>query len=228
VAFGAANDKLLSFSTPGPDKYADGTVVKDGECYALVWTKKGVTFAGFTADGKAVGADSKVIAYVPVAKGGRCPTVVFEIDADLAETLAGGEYSIYMLDTRLADGRVGVLNADGVPLALNGYGAIVSSDEEKADGSPSSISGASVQQMTKSALPADLPKPKIVAMKIAGANVILTVKGTVPYLQYATKSRGADGAETEVKVDQGSADGDTTTVVVPMKGNSGLFSIEQK
>ena len=35
-AFAAQNDALVSFSTPGPDKYADGTTVLDGEYYAIV------------------------------------------------------------------------------------------------------------------------------------------------------------------------------------------------
>ena len=34
-----AGDLLISFSTPGPDKYADGTQVLDGEYYSLVYTK---------------------------------------------------------------------------------------------------------------------------------------------------------------------------------------------
>ena len=36
AAFGAANDTILVFSTKGPDTYADGTSVLDGERYALV------------------------------------------------------------------------------------------------------------------------------------------------------------------------------------------------
>ena len=39
AAFAGMNDLIVSFSTPGPDKYADGTEVKVGECYSLVYTK---------------------------------------------------------------------------------------------------------------------------------------------------------------------------------------------
>ena len=42
ASFAAVDDTLISFSTPGPDKYADGTDVLAGECYALVWSKDGV------------------------------------------------------------------------------------------------------------------------------------------------------------------------------------------
>ena len=39
VAVAGMNDLLISFSTPGPDKYADGSEVQVGECYSLVGTK---------------------------------------------------------------------------------------------------------------------------------------------------------------------------------------------
>ena len=47
-----ADDTLITFSTNGaePDRYADGQIVLDGECYALVWSKDGV-FDGLKADG---------------------------------------------------------------------------------------------------------------------------------------------------------------------------------
>lgn len=34
-SFAGITDYVATFSTPGPDRYADGTVVADGECYAL-------------------------------------------------------------------------------------------------------------------------------------------------------------------------------------------------
>ena len=32
---------IIGFSTTGPDRYADGTTVLDGEVHALVWTRSG-------------------------------------------------------------------------------------------------------------------------------------------------------------------------------------------
>ena len=64
----AGQDNLLAtFSTKGPDCYADGTVVKDGECYALVWTHTNAVFQGITVDGKAVGSqdENRVLCIVP-------------------------------------------------------------------------------------------------------------------------------------------------------------------
>lgn len=48
-------DTRISFYTEGPDRYSDGTVVLDGESYALVWSKDG-QFDGFTASGRSVDA----------------------------------------------------------------------------------------------------------------------------------------------------------------------------
>ena len=35
LAYGSMQDKLARFSTPGPDRYADGSIVRDGECCSL-------------------------------------------------------------------------------------------------------------------------------------------------------------------------------------------------
>jgi len=251
-AFAAANDRLITFSTPGPDRYADGTAVLDGECYALVWTKTGATFAGITADGKAVDpATSAVLVAAPVAKGGRCPTVVFELDADLAEAYAGGSYGIYLLDTRLANGLVGGLDAEGVPLAVNAFGEVKGKSEEGkgAGSSTSQLFNFSTSQLvsvtTKSALPADAPKPQITAIRIVGDKVFLTVRNTIPSLQYAAKEMEFEGQgggqEGAISADQpstfnlqpvaaqGAATADAEiTVIAPKKGERGFFSVGRK
>ena len=72
IAFAGMEDQVLRFSTPGPDRYADGSVVRDGECYALVWSPKGQAFAGFNADGTAVSANDRVVLAASLAKDGKC------------------------------------------------------------------------------------------------------------------------------------------------------------
>jgi hypothetical protein len=74
------DDARLSFRTTGPDRYADGTVVLDGECYALVWSKDG-DFDGFDANGDCVDPEDRIVLVAPLAKGGRCPPVLFQIPA---------------------------------------------------------------------------------------------------------------------------------------------------
>lgn len=112
-------DTRISFYTEGPDRYSDGTVVLDGESYALVWSKDG-QFDGFTASGRSVDAQDKVLLIAPIAKGGRCPSVLFQVPVAQAEELAGGEYAVYLLDTRISSGESvqpgsssGVVNAYG-------------------------------------------------------------------------------------------------------------------
>jgi len=111
-------DTRISFHTEGPDRYSDGTVVLDGESYALVWSKDG-QFDGFTASGGCVDAQDKVLLIAPIAKGGRCPSVLFQVPVAQAEELAGGKYAVYLLDTRVIDG--GDLTPDNGN--INAYGA---------------------------------------------------------------------------------------------------------
>ena len=60
-AFASIDDKVLKFSSSGPDRYADGSIVVDGECYALVWSPKGRSFAGFNADGTPISPVDRVV-----------------------------------------------------------------------------------------------------------------------------------------------------------------------
>ena len=117
ASFAAVDDTLISFSTPGPDKYADGSDVLAGECYALVWSADGV-FEGIKADGTTVDPADKVVLLAAVAKQGEkgtyCPPLLYQVDAELAATLANGVYAVYLLDTRVAaaDGAVAVGGVD--------------------------------------------------------------------------------------------------------------------
>ena len=124
AATAAIDDALLTFSTVGPDKYSDGTTVLDGECYALVWTADGATFGGIAADGTAVAETDEIVLVAPVATGGHCPNVLFQIPA--AQVDKGGTFGVYLLDTRVKaeDGTVAPagLKANGKPNLVNGYG----------------------------------------------------------------------------------------------------------
>ena len=72
----SVGDARLSFSTKGPDRYADGSVVLDGECYALVWSKDG-KFEGFAANGECIDECDRIVLIAPIAKEGHCPPVLF-------------------------------------------------------------------------------------------------------------------------------------------------------
>ncbi len=220
AAMAAANDVLITFSTPGPDKYADGSVVKDGERYALCWSQD---FANFKikADGTAEGG--AVVLKAPVAKDGKCPTTVFEVDAGLAaEKYKGGEWAVYLLDTRkFAKGEAvtlagGVNTAGFVGKASVGQGTIAS------------LTGVSAAT-TDVAAGAAVPKPEITGIKVDNGYVYVTVKGTVPFLAYAL-AEGAtpDAVETAAGEAKAGAVDEEITLVTPAKDGGAFFKVKKQ
>jgi len=214
----AQNDALLSFATPGPDKYADGAAVLDGECYALVWTATGAEFAGIKADGTPVAATDKLILLAPVAKGGKCPNILFQIDAAIAEALEGkGSYGVYLLDTRVktATGETTLASIkDGKPVAVNGVATMTAAAEPGSLGAAKSatlaataVAGATIT--TESVV--DVPTIK--SIKIDGAKVTVKVGGMSPIATYKVVTGvkpGAVGQQLDAK-----ANGDTFEFTKP-------------
>ena len=123
-----ADDALITFSTNGaePDRYADGEVVLDGECYALVWSRDGV-FEGINVDGTTVDPADQVVLVAAVAQNGHRPEVVFQISAERAEALAEGKYGVVLLDTRVKRGEkvVPCGTSNGRLALVNGMAPIV-------------------------------------------------------------------------------------------------------
>ena len=211
-AYGSMQDKLARFSTPGPDRYSDGSVVRDGECYALVWSPEGMVFSGFNADGTPVSSNDHVVLAGALAQGGRCPDAIFQIPAKDYEELKDGEWAVCLVDTRMMNGiPAGV--RDGKPVRVNRWGAVKGGvkiepkDASKlqlapsggnlrlasapAGGTSSSSSdegsGATalpVRARTLSAVPPTVQPPQITAIEIADGEVWLGVTDTVPYLSY--------------------------------------------
>jgi hypothetical protein len=202
VAYGSMQDKLARFSTPGPDRYADGSIVRDGECYALVWSPAGTTFSGFNADGTAASSRDRVVLAGELAQDGRCPDAVFQIPAEEYKALAGGEWAVCLVDTRnLAGVPTGTRN--GKPVRVNRWGIIsggvnitdASSTKPRlaaATGGSRSVAsdggrGATalpVRANRLSAVPSNLLPPQITAIELADGEVWLAVDGTGPYLDY--------------------------------------------
>ena len=211
-AYGSMQDKLARFSTPGPDRYADGLVVRDGECYALVWSPEGTTFSGFNADGTPVSASDRVVLAGELAQGGKCPETIFQIPANVYDELKGGEWAVCLVDTRTLNGiPAGV--RDGKPVRVNRWGAVTggvkiepkdasrlqlapsggylrlaaapaggTSSSSSDDGSVSTIQP--VRAKTLSAVPPTVQPPQITAIEVADGEVWLGVTDTVPYLSY--------------------------------------------
>ena len=213
----SVGDARLSFSTKGPDRYADGSVVMDGECYALVWSKDG-TFDGFAANGECIDPEDRIVLIAPIAKDGRCPPVLFQIPEATANELSGGRYAVYLLDTRVTVGESvrprGTVNGKLALGALNSVNAMENA-EDKAEGQVASI---------LSAAPADCAQPRIKSMRIEGDNVFLTVENLKGFMRVSSGSdvSASDAATAAVET---SGEGGEVTLVTKKPGNSGFFKV---
>ena len=229
---GGADDVLITFSTSGeePDRYADGEIVMDGECYALVWSSDGV-FEGLRADGTPVDPNDKVVLAAAVAKGGHCPEVVFQIGADEAEAMKSGQYGVLLLDTRVnEDGHVFPRGTAGGSLALvNGFGEVAethkvaTSDHVTID---SLLRPEGLVAGENAAVVQGVKQPRIKSIKVVGAHVLLTVENLGGYVH--VQGGGAPGALTTLgaatATDGGSND---VVLVVPKVGGAGFYSVQR-
>jgi len=235
TSFGGINDKVLSFFTPGPDMYADGTRVADGECYALVWSPKGSTFAGFSADGTTVSSADRVVLAAPLAVDGRCRDSLFQIPAEEYAELADGVWAVCLVDTRMASGvPAGV--AENAPRRVNRWGVVPGEVEITDAGSTRAVfaaartrakarplfaesaqaaqsdaveeegSSAYVRADTLSRLPKSAKRPKITYFTVDGGVARLKVEDTEPYLTYGIAS-GESPSSLNSDGDAGIADG---------------------
>lgn len=203
------DDAIITFSTTA-DYYADGKPVKDGEFYALCWSADNA-FDGLTAKGTAVNADEKVLAKIPLAKGGRCPTTVFEVSSDY---VSGGYFFVYLLDTRDASGNVAASSAALATSGVNGSTVVVSA---AAAGNGTIVSKTDVTTSKEEYAAtdvADVPNPTVENFTIDGDTAIITVGNMVPYVKYNVK-KGATVDQIETlggKPLQGEAGGVTFVI----------------
>ena len=212
VAFAGMEDMVLRFSTSGTDRYADGSVVADGECYALVWSPKGTVFSGFNADGTAVASTDRVVLAAPLAVGGKCRDALFQIPTEEYEELKGGEWAVCLVDTRMANGvPAGV--KDNAPLRVNRWGAVDGGVKIEPSSASALMVAAMPQDSTRhlmaaapgaveedegvcagnlSAVPPSAKPPRITGLDILdNGEVWLEVEDTEPYLSYTIIS-GSD------------------------------------
>lgn len=218
-AFADAANTLITFSTPGPDTYADGTPAKKGEIYALVWSEN-EAFAGFNADGTAINANDKIIFKAPLATGGEnshCGLTLFQIDSKVAPQ--GGHYEVYLLDTRAGNNLV-----TGAALAKT-YGGTSGTANIAANGSVDNTKGGLVSNSDKIGGEgiADIT-PVITGFKVDGAKIKITVSNVFEGLPYVVQT----GLEKngELKADVTPVEGGLEFEVEP--GDAKFFSIKLK
>lgn len=227
AVFAGMNNVVVSFSSNGPDTYKDGTTVVDGECYALVWTPEGATFGGINADGTAV-APSKVALAAPLAKDGKCPLVMFQIDEDFAKAnFPGGTWGVYLLDTR-----VFATDANGVVLKDSSGNDIVAGTDAKSVkgyGAVATVDGTQLAQVSAGATAAgiaSLANVRIKDISFVGDNVFLTVVGA-----NAGKFELSAGSTPQALAPEGveRADSvDEAVIVRPKKDGGEFFQVNRK
>ncbi len=236
-----SNDALLTFSTKGPDCYADGTAVQEGEVYALVWTRNGCDFAGVDLNGQVVDAtNTALVVALPLAKATgdgtvHCPLTLFQIDADYAQAHADGTFSLILLDTRVGDA-AGNLVAAGRLGQVNGWGFAAKSRVKAVASTlaavPASAAAPCATTDVPSAIPAgeDIPQPKITGIQIRDGLVTLTVTGTSPRLLYniaagATPGRH-DNRHAALRAVSGQAPAEREiTLATPVTAGQNFFQI---
>ena len=232
------NNVVIQFSTVGPDKYADGTTVMDGECYALVWTPTGSEFQGIDSEGKAAG-DSKVAVTAPIAKDGKCPNVQFQIDETFANAnYPDGTWGVYLLDTRKfatkevpvkVDGKdimqtQVLLDANGKKIAtgvgsttVSGYGQVVANVGR-------SLSSAGSKAGTVQSIPAGIQPPTIRDFKVVNGMAYLYLKDTSSAVSYGVAAGQAPGNLAPVRQQPVQGGGSETIIITPATGATGFFS----
>lgn len=226
----ALDDACLSFSTRGPDRYADGQIVADGECYALVWSPDGV-FDGFDAGGALLDAADRLVLVAPVAKAGRCPPVLFQIPAATAAELAAGRYAVYLLDTRVSGestaGRPRGLT-DGQLKVVNGYGAAVAEVRVRAQapgssaGSPGEVPGTVAGAVA--AVPTACPQPRVKSFRVEGDRVFLTVENLKGFMR-VQGGGNVKAAETTSAAVETSGTAEDVILVAPKTGAAGFYKV---
>lgn len=231
-AFAAPTDTSVLFSSVGPDKYADGTIVVDGECYALVWSAG--EFAGIKADCSCVNPADEILGIFPAAKDGKCKLSKYTLTADAFNK--GGNISLWLLDTRTytsnPDGSTAVALAkqesDTKVPVVNGAVAVDAAVEvAKAGFGGISAKGPAVAGAV--AIPEGAPTPNVKSIKVGNVYVELEVENTVPYLTYGVAAGETPG---ELTKDAAAAatgkTGETITIYTPKKGETGFFKVDRK
>lgn len=229
-----ASEVKVMFSTPGPDKYADGTSVLKGETYALVWKESADAAFSIAADGTVTGG--KVVLTYQTKEAGHCSDVLFVVpEAWLTEKgIKDGVWAVELLDTRVyaADGTVSFAAVDAttlMPKAVNATAeastAVVASTAESVPAATGKAAGVTA---VASAVPENVPQPNIKAIEIKGDFVHVTVENTVPYLNYDLAAGDSpDALKPESGKTQTGVAGKDITFVTPVIKDGAFFTISR-
>lgn len=202
-AFADAANVLVTFYSTD-DYYADGSKVIPGEWYALCWSPN-KEFGGITYDFKPAVEGDMIFDMMPRAKmyddgNVGCKYTIFQADSSLVKS--GGNYFVYLLDTRDVNGNVAsaTTNDDGARVpdtSLNGSSVSGSFTATSYTGSrvgkrrkatASKVADGKIGTWGASALPADFKQPRIVDFKLVdNATVQISVADMMPGVKYNVK-----------------------------------------
>ena len=217
AAYAGADDALITFSTKGPDKYADGTVVQDGENYALVWLATDEKFQGFCANGELKEKDPSknlLLGIFPRAKDGRCQDTFVQIDKTFADQFgAAGNFLLYLLDTRSADKTtVAATDAELSEKGVQSFGEVAAL--EVVAGSIKVTTAAEAgEAAAASALPSGILPPKITNAAVKDGMFVVTVEQTVPYVHYNLAGGETPAANDKAGIAEAPKAGDATKTI---------------
>ena len=222
------------FSSSG-DTYANGDAVEDGEVYALIWVADGAAFSGFNADGTLVDAENNDLEAVSVAQGGGCMPTVFIVN----DKERKGACYLYLLDTRVtvadAEGKVSKvvtgLNKDGKITVVNEALPVLDVNFDLASAETFSVDGATVVPVAATVDESKVDQPVVTKFMLANGGAVLTVSGTVPYVQYTvyggTSVTGIDKTKPLATFLNGSVGG-TLVLKVANVGDNRFFKVSTK
>ena len=214
AVFAGKDDLLVTFSTPGTDRYADGKEVLVGEAYALVYTK-------------ADGSQETVLTY-KTKEAGRCTPVLFVVDENDKAKYSGGEWGVYLLDTRDFE-----KDSTGATLGRDDDGniTVVNVKAKATDATIKNSMDSASASVAVSADKFEIPNPTVTGIKVDDAKVYVTVKDIVPCLEYTLKSASTtqnfvipDGVEK----DKESSTVKEITLVVPKTESAQFFKVTTK
>lgn len=190
--FDSSDDVLVKFSSSKNDSYKNNQRISSSECYALVWTKAGATFAGFKSDGTLINPAASDLFGVAFLKPGK--SCLFDItkeeyDRRVAE---GWTMAVYLLDTRGANEVPYGLDDTGKLVRVNRWG--LASGVVEVTSSAASVSGLPAREggaLANSVLSKDASKSPIVITRMRigqDGQVVLSTEGGDPSCTYAIAS----------------------------------------
>ncbi len=219
AVFAGASDVQIMFMTPGPDLYADGTTVLDGEYYAL-------------ALAPAAGGDPIVLVAKSLAQDGKCKCHNFFLTEEDVASLPEGTLGVYMLDTRdfAADstGKTLATIEEGAKPELSKNAMAAAKKTIVVSGSfASAIASTAVAPGDYDLEAAGVPQPQVKEITVEGDEVVVKVVGTRPFVGYTLKS-GDDVTNFQVIGDPKSGDVSETEPIelrVPKKDGAQFFKV---